>query len=254
MKYTRREMMAIAAGRLIKDGDVVFAGTGLPLLAATVAKKIHAPRCIVFFETGAVDSALVELPLFVADSRVMYGASVNAGLLEAFAVLSSPKARTVALLGAAQVDKYGNLNTTCIGPYERPKVRLPGSGGGCDGASLASYFIVFTPHERRRFVEKLDYLTSPGWLQGGDTRRRAGLTRGGPLAVVTDLGVLRFDEETREMYLAEYYPGVSPSQVQANTGFKLDVSRAVEAEPPSREELEVLRSQVDPQGLILEER
>ncbi|RLF16268.1 MAG: ketoacid-CoA transferase [Thermoprotei archaeon] len=251
MNYTRREMMAIAAGRLIRDGDVVFAGTGLPLLAATVAKKVHAPRCVIFFETGAIDSPLPELPLYVADSRVMYGASVNAGLLEAFSILSNPKVRSIALLGAAQVDRYGNLNSTCVGDYHRPRVRFPGSGGACDGASLAWGFIVFVPHERRRFVEKLDYLTSPGWLSGGDSRRRAGLPRGGPIAVVTDLGVLRFDEQTKEMYLAEYYPGVKLEEVQANTGFELDVSRAVEAEPPSSEELRVLREEVDPQRLIL---
>lgn len=251
MRFTRREMMAIAAGRLIRDGDVVFAGTGLPLLAATVAKKVHAPRCIIFFETGAIDSPLPELPMFVADSRVMYGASVNAGLLDAFSILASPKVRTIALLGAAQIDKYGNLNSTCIGDYRRPKVRLPGSGGACDGASLAWGFIVFIPHERRRFVERLDYLTSPGWLSGGDSRRRAGLPRGGPIAVVTDLGVLMFDERTKEMYLAEYYPGVSPDEVRANTGFEVDVSRAKEAPPPTERELRALREEVDPQRLIL---
>ncbi|RLF10495.1 MAG: ketoacid-CoA transferase [Thermoprotei archaeon] len=250
MSYTRREMMAIAAGRLIRDGDVVFAGTGLPLLAATVAKKIHAPRCVIFFETGAIDSALPELPLYVADSRVMYGASINAGLLEAFSILSSPKLRTIALLGAAQVDKYGNLNSTCIGDYHKPSRRLPGSGGACDGASLAWGFIVFIPHERRRFVEKLDYLTSPGWINGGNSRREAGLPRGGPIAVVTDLGILKFDEETREMYLAEYYPSVTPRQIQENTGFELDVSRAFEAQPPGERELKILREEVDPQGLI----
>jgi glutaconate CoA-transferase subunit B len=250
-RYTDREMMAIGAGRLIRNGDILFAGTGVAMLAATVAKRIHAPKSVVFFETGGVDPSLDELPMAVADSRVMSGTSINSGLIDAFSIVGHRKLHTIAFLGAAQIDPFGNLNSTCIGNYWKPKVRFSGSGGACDAASLASGFIVFMQHEKNKFVEKLDYLTSPGWLQGGETRRNMGIVRGGPMAVVTNLGVMKFAEQTKEMYLAEYYPGVTTQRIVENTGFKMDVSKAVESVPPSDEELRILRTEVDPQRLIL---
>jgi glutaconate CoA-transferase subunit B len=249
--YSDREMMAISAGRLIQNGDILFAGTGVAMLAATVAKRIHAPGSIVFFETGGIDPVLHELPMAVADSRVMHGTCLNSGLIEAFSIVGHRKLHTIAFLGAAQIDRFGNLNSTCLGDYKRPRVRFSGSGGACDAASLASGFIVFMQHEKKKFVEKLDYLTSPGWLQGGHSRKKIGLDRGGPVAVVTNLGVMKFEELTKEMYLAEFYPGVAPGKIVENTGFTMDVSRAVESAPPSDEELRILREEVDPQRLIL---
>lgn len=251
MHYTSNEMMAISAGRFIRDGDIVFAGTGVAILAATAAKRIYAPRAVVFFETGGIDPSLDEIPMAVADPRVMSGTSLNSGLIEAFSIVGHRKLNTIAFLGAAQIDRYGNLNTTVMGDYHRPRTRFPGSGGACDVSSLASGVITFMQHEKRRFAEKLDYLTSVGWYQGGDTRFRLGLKRGGALAVVTNLGVMRFHERTREMYLSEFYPGATPEKIQDNTGFELDVSKAVEATPPSEQELRVLRDEVDPQRLIL---
>ena len=243
--------MAISAGRLIRNGDILFAGTGVALLAATVAKKIYAPRSTVFFETGGIDPSLDELPMAVGDSRVMSGTSVNSGLIDAFSIVGHRKLHTIAFLGAAQIDPFGNLISTCIGHYSRPRVRFSGSGGACDAASLASGFIVFMQHEKNKFVEKLDYLTSPGWLQGGESRRNMGMVRGGPLAVVTHLAVMKFDGQTKKMYLAEYYPGMTIQRIVEKTGFKMDVSRAAEAVPPSDEELRILRTEVDPQRLIL---
>ncbi len=169
--YTDREMMAISAGRMIKNGDILFAGTGVAMLAATVAKKIHAPRSIVFFETGGIDPVLHELPMAVADTRVMHGTCLNSGLIEAFSIVGHRKLHTIAFLGAAQIDPFGNINSTCIGDYPKPRVRFSGSGGACDAASLAAGFIVFMQHEKKKLVEKLDYLTSPGWLDGGDSRQ-----------------------------------------------------------------------------------
>jgi glutaconate CoA-transferase subunit B len=244
-------MMAISAGRFIRNGDIVFAGTGVSILAATAAKRIYAPKAVVFFETGGIDPSLDEIPMAVADLRVMSGTCLNSGLIEAFSVVGHRKLNTIAFLGAAQIDQYGNLNTTSLGDYRRPSTRFSGSGGACDVASLASGVITFMQHERRRFTQKLDYLTSVGWYQGGDSRTRLGMTRGGAIAVVTNLCVLRFHETTRQMYLSELYPGVTPEQVLENTGFRLDISRAVEAAPPSNEELRVLREEVDPQRLIL---
>lgn len=243
--------MAISAGRLIENGSILFAGTGISLLAATVAKRIHAPNSVVFFETGGIDPSLEELPLAVADPRVMVGTSVNSGLAEALSLLGHPKLRTVAFVGAAQIDKYGNINSTCLGDYCRPKTRFPGAGGACDALSLAYGVVIFMSHEKRRFVEQVDYLSSPGWLTGGESRKKAGFKRGGPLAVVTDLGVMKFDEKTREMYLAEYYPGIVPERVVENTGFTIDTSRALPFDPPTDEELSILRKEVDPQRLIL---
>jgi glutaconate CoA-transferase, subunit B len=250
--YSQREMMATSAGRLINNGDVLFAGTGISMLAASVAKRIHAQDAVVFFETGGIDPSLDELPLAVADPRVMAGTSMNAGLIEAFSLLGHRRLRTIAFLGAAQIDRFGNLNSTVLGDYRNPRTRFPGSGGACDAASLAWGVIVFMQHDKKRFVEKLDYLTSPGWLSGGHSRMKAGFLRGGPIAVVTNLGVMRFDDDSRAMYLSEVYPGVDPQQVVANTGFEIDISRVREADPPTERELRTLREEVDPQRLILD--
>ena len=154
--YTDNEMMALAAGRFIRNGDIVFAGTGVSMLAATAAKRIYAPKAVVFFETGGIDPSLEEIPMAVADPRIMYGTCLNSGLIEAFSIVGHRKLHTIAFLGAAQVDKYGNLNTTVIGDYHKPKTRFSGSGGACDVASLASGVITFMQHQKRRFVEKLD--------------------------------------------------------------------------------------------------
>jgi glutaconate CoA-transferase subunit B len=221
------------------------------MLAATVAKRIHAPHAHIFFETGGIGPLLDELPMAVADPRVMAFSNLNAGLVEAFSYVANRRLHTIAFLGAAQIDRYGNMNSTVIGDYLTPKVRFSGSGGACDAGSLASGFIVFMQHGTQKFVEKLDYLTTPGWLEGGDSRQRAGYRRGGPIAVVTNLCVLRFDDDSHEMYLAERYEGVTPEQVQQNTGFALDCARATVATPPTAEELRILRDDVDPQRLIL---
>ena len=251
LSYSANEMMALAAGRLIKDGDIVFAGTGVAMLAATAAKRIYAPKAVVFFETGGVDPVLEEIPMAVADSRVMYGTCLNSGLIEAFSIVGHRKLHTIAFLGAAQIDRFGNLNTTSLGDYHRPRTRFSGSGGACDVASFSSGVITFMQHEKRRFVEQLDYLTSVGWYQGGESRKKLGLRRGGALAVVTNLGVMKFHERTREMALAEVYPGIPVNRVVENTSFPIDVSGAVESIPPSAEELRILREEVDPQKLIL---
>jgi len=223
MDRARMDMMAAAAAREIRDGDIVFCGTGISLLAAMTAKHVTAPGSVIVFETGPVDSVLEEIPMAVSDSRVLLGASAGTGMADAFALMQSRRFadRTVAILGAAQIDPYGNLNSTCIGPYARPDVRLAGSGGACDAASFASRVIVFMKHERRRFVEKLDYLTSPGWLGGPGERERAGLPPGGPAAVITDLCVLRFDGRTRRMTIGALHPGVTEAMVHERTGFAL---------------------------------
>ena len=254
MGYTARELMAIAAAREIQDGEIVFCGTGISLLAAMAAKRIHAPRAIIFFETGAIDPDLCEIPMTVADPRVMFRASVNAGLAAAFATMQNRflGPQVVGILGAAQVDRYGNLNSTCVGDYAQPAVRFPGSGGACDVGSFVGRTIVFIRHERRRFVERLDYLTTPGYLDGPTGRERAGYGHGGPACVISDRALLRFDAVNKNMYLDRYYPGTTPEEIQFHTGFSLDLTRAASVEPPTAEELRILRQEVDPQRLILD--
>jgi glutaconate CoA-transferase subunit B len=252
--YSPREMMTIMAAREIKNGDIVFCGTGISMLAATAAKNINAPDSVIFFETGSVDSLLEELPLAVGDPRIMYWSASNAGLLDAFATMQNRHTgdKVIAILGAAQIDIYGNLNTTCIGDYFKPDIRFSGSGGGCDVASFVPRCIAFMQHEKRKFVRKLDYLTSPGQLCGRGSRERAGLRSGGITVVITNLSVMRFDDDTGQMYLDQYYPGVTPDEILENMAFTVDVSRATEALPPSGDELRILRETCDPQRLILD--
>lgn len=253
MEYTLREMMTIVAAREIKDGDIVFCGTGISMLAAMAAKNINAPNSVIFFETGAIDAKLEELPLAVADPRVMYWSSSNSGLLDAFATMQNriTGEHVIGILGSAQIDKFGNINSTVIGDYYSPKIRFSGSGGACDVASFVPRSIIFMQHEKRKFVNKVDYLTSPGYLAGGDGRKKAGLASGGPQLVITNMAVMRFDDETKEMYLAGYYPGIREEEILENMEFDVDVSRAEEVTAPTAEELKILREKCDPQRLIL---
>ena len=251
--YTLRELMTIVAARQIQNGEILFCGTGISMVAAMAAKHISAPKAVIFFETGAIDSCLEEVPLAVADSRVMYHTSMNGTLADAFAVMQNRKTgkRVVGIMGAAQIDIYGNLNSTVIGDYFSPKVRFSGSGGACDVASFVDKSLIFMQHERRKFVPKLDYLTSPGWLQGPESRRAADLPGSGPTAVITNMALMGFDADTGKMFLDQYYPGMTPQKILDNMGFEVDVSRAVELDPPTEEELVILREKCDPQRLIL---
>ncbi len=254
IEYTPKEMMVIAAARKIKNFDIVFCGTGISILAAMAAKDIHAPQSIIFFETGAVDSVLEELPLAVSDPRVMHNASNYCSLAETFAFMQNRNTgkNIIGIIGAAQIDQYGNLNSTCIGDYKKPRVRLPGSGGACDVASFVGRTIIFMKLEKRKFVEKVDYITSPGWLSCPDGREKAGLIADGPTCVVTDMGIMGFDKDSKEMYLTYFYPGIDPLEIKQNIGFDIDVLRAKEIEPPLRTELKALREKSDPERLILE--
>jgi glutaconate CoA-transferase subunit B len=250
--YTLTELMAVTAAREIKDGEVVFAGTGLPMLGAMLAQRTHAPHCCLIFEAGTVASQLAHLPMSVGDPRVMRGAATAAGLSQVFTYVLQAGRVDVGFLSGAQIDRFGNINSTCIGADPRhPKVRFPGSGGSCDIACLAKRTIIIALHEKRRFPETVDYITSPGWLEGGDSRRQAGLIRGGPTAVVTTKGVMRFHPDTKEMYLASYHPGLTAQAVADDTGFHLDIEGATETTVPAPDELRILREIVDPERVFL---
>jgi glutaconate CoA-transferase subunit B len=254
MNYSPQEIMTIAAAKMISDRDIVFCGTGISMIAAMAAKHINAPNSYIFFETGAIDADLEEVPLAVADPRVMFGAAVNGSLVDAFATMQNPKTgpRVIGIVGAAQIDRHGNFNSTCIGNYLKPKIRFPGSGGACDVASSRGRFIIFMQHEKRKFVKKLDYKTSPGWLTGYNARKKFGFPdSSGPLAVITNLGVMKFGKVSKEMFLDGFYPGNSPEQILENMEFEVDISKAKEYPSPTKKEISILRNTCDPQGLIL---
>jgi glutaconate CoA-transferase subunit B len=203
------------------------------------------------YESGVVGTRPDRLPLSIGDPTLVSGTSGIFNFYETFSMLLQRGFIDVGFVGGAQVDKFGNINSTVIGDYKKPKIRLPGSGGGCEIAGLSKRIVIIIPHERRRMVEKVDFVTSPGFLDGGEARERAGLN-GGPSAVITTMGVLRFDEQTKEMYLASCHPGISIDQVKQNTGWDLKVSQKVtETEPPTTEEVEILRKDLDPQGIFL---
>jgi glutaconate CoA-transferase subunit B len=188
----------------------------------------------------------------VGDPRVMRGAATAAGLLEVFTFVLQAGRVDVGFLSGAQVDRFGNINSTSIGSDHRhPTVRFSGSGGACDIACLAKRTIIIAKHEKRRFPEKVDYITSPGWLEGGNSRQRSGLGRGGPSVVVTTMGVMRFRPDTKAIYLASYHPDVTPQAVAEATGFTLDIEDATKTAPPTRQELRILREEVDPERIFL---
>lgn len=252
-EWTSSQMMAIAMARQVKDGTTIIVGTGLPLVAASLAKNSTAPNVRLVFETGMIDGSPQEVPTSVSDMRIAYTASCLWPQYRYFGFQANAykkMAIDIGFLGGAQIDMYGNLNSTCIGDYWKPKARFTGSGGA-NGIATNCNTVIMMKHQKRRFCEKVDYITSPGWIDGPDGRKKMGLPEVGPQALVTELGVMRFDEKTRRMYVAEYFPGVTPHQIQENTGFEIDISRAVEAEPPSQEILDILLKKVDPQRLMV---
>jgi glutaconate CoA-transferase subunit B len=250
--YTLTELMAVTAAREIQDGETVFAGTGLPMLGAMLAQRTYAPHCCIIFQAGTIASQLAHLPMSVGDPRAMRGAATAAGLSEVFSYVLQAGRVDVGFLSGAQIDRYGNINSTAIGLDPRhPRVRFSGSGGACDIACLARRTVIIALHEKRRFPEKVDYVTSPGWLEGGNSRQKVGLIRGGPSVVVTTKGVMRFRPDTKAMYLASYHPGLTAQAVADDTGFALDIEGATETPVPTPDELRILREVVDPERIFL---
>lgn len=253
--YTNKEMQAITIAQFIKDGQIVIVGTGLPLIGASVAKRVYAPGCYMIVESGLMDCSPVAVPRSVGDLRLMAHCSTqwtNAAFVgvEANEWLQH-KNRVVAFIGGAQIDPYGNVNSTCIGDYFNPDTRFTGSGGA-NGIATFCNTILMIQHEKRRFVEQVDYVTSPGWIDGPGGREREGLPGDrGPIAVVTDKGVMKFDEKTKRMYLAGYYETSSPEEIVECTGFDIDVSRAVKLAPPSPEVIKMIREEIDPEQAFI---
>jgi glutaconate CoA-transferase, subunit B len=247
--YSSAELLAVMAGRALKDGQIVFAGVGTPLLAATLAQRMHAPGLTILFEGGVIGPFIVpgELPPSTNEQRCTRRANMVLPITDVLLLLQRGYV-DLGFLGGAQIDRYGNINSSFIGDPDHPKTRLPGTGGGNDIASL-SHVMVVMKHEKRRFVEQVDFITSPGYLIGGASRHEAGLLAGGPELIITDLAELGFHPESKRMQIQTLHPGVTIEQVRANTGFALEIAGNITlSEGPTDRELRVLR-QLDPDRL-----
>ena len=260
--YTHIELLAVATAREINDGDFAFVGTGLPLLAAGLAQYTKAPNLTIILEAGTVGPKIKHLPISVADPRAAYMATTLSTMADAFGTIACRGYCSLGVLGAAECDKYGNLNSTSIGGYQSTGVesgvkgsrtRLTGSGGANSIANLADKVMVMMVHEKRRFPEKVEYLTSPAGARGprGEGRLDYGIFRGGELVVISDLGILRPNPENGILELDQYYPGVDPKFVQENTGWPLVINNAREMLSPTTKEINILRTLVDPERLYL---
>src|SRR5438105_99174 len=256
MDYTPRELMVVCAARQIHDDENVFVGMRFFLIAFALAKRTHAPHCIGLFETGMIrDMPSPELLYTMGDAPNIYGSLWATSTLNVMRPLAAGAVH-LGFIGGAEVDRYGNLNTSIIGDWRHPKVRLPGSGGGADIASFSQRLAISMQHDRQRLREKVDYITSPGYgypdehgPAGEAWRKRVGLPRGGPAALITTLAVFTFDRETGEALLSSYHPGTTIEQVQEQTGWELRLADGCkETVPPTEDELRVIR-EYDPQGV-----
>lgn len=252
-RYNLIELMVCTAAHQLEDGKTAVIGTGMPLAAAMLAQKTTAPNLILMFEAGGVAPQLVQLPISVADSYTQTGALAH-GSMDLIMEMCQRGMVDYTFLGCAQIDRYGNINTSLIGTdYQRPKARLPGSGGANDLASFCWKTLVITPHDKRRFVSRLDFLTTPGYLTGPGAREHAGLPPStGPHKVITTMAVMGFHPESKRMQVQSLHPGIKKEDVIANTGFELLFADTLTTTPePSDEELSILRKQVDPLGMVI---
>ncbi len=249
--YTASELMTVNAARMLRNGDVVFVGVGLPNLACNLAQRTHAPELLMIYEAGVVGARPARLPLSIGDPTLVSGSSLVCSMYDIFTLYLQRGNVDVGFLGGAQIDRFGNINATVIGNYEHPKVRLPGSGGSMEIAAWANRCYIITPHQKRRFPERVDFATSAGFLNGRSERQAAGVRGGGPEAVVTNLGILTPDE-TGEMILSFLHPGVAVEQVQANTGWPLKLAEDLQVtQAPTEQELRILREELDPDHIYL---
>ncbi|HNS06969.1 MAG TPA: CoA-transferase [Anaerolineaceae bacterium] len=252
LTYTASELMCINAARLLRDGDVVFVGVGLPNLACNLARRTHAPNLQLIYEAGVIGARPSRLPLSIGDPTLVTGAVSVCGMFDIFSQYLQRGNIDVGFLGGAQIDRFGNINATIIGgDYQHPKVRLPGSGGSQEIAGWANRCYIITPHQKRRFPEKVDFITSAGFLNGRAQRELTGARGGGPLVVVTNLGLLEPDANG-ELVLSALHPGCTLEQVRENTGWQVRTSGQVSTtEPPLPSELQLLREELDPGGIYL---
>jgi glutaconate CoA-transferase subunit B len=249
--YTPTELLACVAASMLEDKRSVLVGTGLPIIAAILARRTHAPQLLIVFEAGGIGSPVPALPISVGDSRTFHRAVAASSMHDVMSFLQNGYV-DYGFLGGAAIDAYGNINTTVFGDWKRPKVRLPGSGGANDAGSLCWRTIIILRQDRSRFLEKLPFLTTPGYLTGPGAREAAGLPPGtGPYRVITQLGVYGFDEKSCRMTLLATHPGITVDEVQANSSFELIIPDEVgTTEPPSPQVRRILR-EIDPTGMVI---
>ena len=248
--YTESEMMIAVAARMLEGARTVFVGVGLPNIACNLARYTVAPDMELIYESGVYGARPERLPLSIGDPTLVSGAISVVSMADLFGLYLQRGLVEIALLGGAQIDRYGNLNSTVIGAYAKPKTRLPGSGGACEIATNAQRTFMIMRLKRRAFVEKLDFLTSPGHLTGGDSRARLGLPGGGPELVITDKAILNCANPEREMQLTALYPGVTREDVQAEVGWPLRLADTIqETAAPTNKELRLIREEVDPHAM-----
>ncbi|MCI0434478.1 MAG: CoA-transferase subunit beta [Gemmatimonadetes bacterium] len=228
---SRDEIMTIVAARALRDGALCFVGIGLPSTAANLARRLHAPRLVLIYESGTIGAKPDVLPLSIGDGELAETADTVVSMPEIFAYWLQAGRIDIGFLGAAQIDRFANLNTTVIGPYDVPRVRLPGAGGAPEIATHAREVIIVLEHSERAFVERLDFVTTAGFMEGGDARERAGLAGRGPMRVITDLGLLEPERESRELMLTHVHPGVDLDTVKRATGWPLRVADNLQVTP-----------------------
>jgi glutaconate CoA-transferase subunit B len=253
-KARRSEIMALAAAREIRSGDVVFVGIGLPNLAVNLARRTHAPGVQLVYEAGVYGAEPARLPISIGDPSLVTGSVQVMPMAETFTYFLQGGRIDIGFLGAAQIDRFGNLNTTVIGDdYAHPKVRLPGAGGAAEIAWLAKKTVILLPQKRSKFPERLDFRTSVGFDEGGRSREALGAPGGGPKRVITNLGVYGFDETTREMVLEAIHPGVEVDEVRSEVSWELQVREPLRTtEEPSDDILRLIRDELDPKGIYLD--
>ena len=250
--YSSAELMIINAARLLRDGDVVFVGVGQPNLACNLAKRTHAPNLVMIYEAGVIGAEPARLPLSIGDPTLVSGALSVVSMYDIFTLYLQRGNVDVGFMGGAQIDKFGNINATVIGTdYNHPKTRLPGSGGSQEIAAWANRCYLMTPHQKRRFPEKVDFMTSAGFMSGKGDRAKAGLRGAGMVGVVTDIGFMEPDENG-ELILTALHPGRTVEEAKANTGWDLKVApKPKTTEPVTEKELKILREELDPKGIYL---
>ncbi|MBI1795274.1 MAG: CoA-transferase subunit beta [Chloroflexi bacterium] len=252
LKYSSAELMIINAARLLRDGDVVFVGVGQPNLACNLAKRTHAPNLVMIYEAGVIGAEPARLPLSIGDPTLVSGALSVVSMYDIFTLYLQRGNVDVGFMGGAQIDKFGNINATVIGSdYNHPKTRLPGSGGSQEIAAWANRCYLMTPHQKRRFPEKVDFMTSAGFLDGRKSRQAAGVRGAGMVGVVTDIGFMEPDENG-ELILTALHPGRTAEEAKENTGWDLKVaSKLKTTETITEKELKILREELDPIGIYL---
>jgi len=250
--YSTKELMVVRAARELRNGEVVFVGIGLPNLSCNLARRTHAPNLVLIYESGAIGAQPERLPVSIGDPCLVKGALSICPMTDVFNLYLQGGRIDVGFLGCAQIDRYGNINTTVIGDYHQPKVRLPGSGGACEIAIHSKKVIIVTPQQKRIFRPAVDFITSPGHVAKQRDRKTWGIPGRGPIMVITDMAVFTFDENSGEMMLAGAHPGVEIERVLENVGFDIRCSpEHSEIEPPTDDELRIIREELDPKHIYI---